>query len=92
MEFLERIRREPEYAPMPSSPSAIVGTVQKPILKSLLERGFTREIFAKWDIEWDSQAGAMRLPVYNPTGALQGRIWRFPQGVQPKHQIGRAHV
>lgn len=85
MEFIERVRQDEQYAPMedfkpePEKPKA-------PVLKSLLSRGFTREMFAKWGIVWDEKRGAMRLPILNRRGDLEGNIWRYPEGIQPKYR------
>ena len=85
MEFIDRIKGEEQYAPMgdfdtvPSKPKV-------PVLKSLLERGFTREMFEKWDVVWDEDRGAMRIPIMSKRGDLQGRIWRYPEGVNPKYK------
>jgi len=84
LDFIERIRKDPEYAPF--DPTTSSAQPKKPVLKSLLERGFSREILQKWDIGWDTEVKGMRLPVYSRTGALQGLIWRFPVGVQPKYR------
>ena len=56
------------------------------MLKSLVKRGFTREMFDKWGIQWDEDKGAMRLPIMNRDGKLQSNIWRYPEGVTPKYR------
>ena len=40
----------------------------------------------KWNIVWDTVVGAMCLPIYDATGTLQGKIWRFPVGIEPKYR------
>src|SRR3990167_5238496 len=62
MDFVERIRRDPDYAPLASED---IKADRKPVLKSLLERGLTRDMLSRWDIEWDSKVGAMQLPLYD---------------------------
>lgn len=83
--FVERVRRDPEYAPLEEL-KPVPEISSKPVLKSLLERHFTREILAKWGIEWDPKMGAMRLPVYNRKGGDEGSIWRYPEGIHPKYR------
>ncbi len=85
MEFVERIRGNEKYAPMEEAPDA-TPKPKAPVLKSLLDRGFTREILEKWDIVWDAERGAMRIPVYSRSGDAEGSIWRYPEGVQPKYR------
>lgn len=89
IEFIERVRKDPEYAPL-GAPTSPLEQLKKPVLNSLLERGFSREILDKWDIGWDAKVKGMRLPVYSRTGGLEGLIWRFPVGVEPKYryQVG----
>jgi len=78
MDFIERIRRDSDYTP--------VIIQEKPILKSLLQRGLGRDMLAAWDIEWDSKVGAMRLPLYDRLKKFIGNMWRFPEGREPKYR------
>ncbi len=57
-----------------------------PVLKSLLNRGFTREMLAPWGIVWDDTKGAMKIPVLNERLEVLANIWRFPEGVAPKYR------
>src|SRR3990167_3191522 len=84
MEFVERIKRNGSYAPLENI--NYPQTKPAPVLKSLLDRGFTRAILEKWNIVWDTVVGAMCLPIYDATGTLQGKIWRFPVGIEPKYR------
>lgn len=82
MDFVERVRHSSSITPIQQTSKVEL----KPVLKSLLERGFTREILTGWGINWDPEVHGMMLPVYDRTGELQGRIWRFPEGIIPKYR------
>lgn len=84
--LLERLRRDPGYGPGLPEPDA---AARVPVLRSLLARGFTRPMLAKWGIRWDAASGAMRLPVCNDAGDEETEIWRAPQGVEPKYRYER---
>lgn len=58
---------------------------REPVLKSLLERGFTREMLSPWEIVWDEERNAMRIPVYRD-GDVIANIWRYPEGITPKYR------
>ncbi len=85
MEFVERIRQDKQYAPLGEAEPA-PEKPKTPILKSLLKRGFTRDMLAKWSIQWDEEHGAMRLPIMDKKGEKQGHIYRYPEGVEPKYR------
>lgn len=84
IDFVERVRRDPEYAPIESIVKAVYNNT--PVLESLLKRGFNRDILSRWGIEWDSQKNAMSMPLWDRVGKLISTMWRFPQGVQPKYR------
>ena len=86
MQFVERIRVDEQYAPLKATEYEKPKT---PMLKSLVDRGFTRPMLDKWDIVWDEDVGAMRLPIYDRWGKIDGKIWRYPEGVQPKYRYER---
>src|SRR3990167_9571324 len=84
MQFFERLRRDPDYAPIgvPYTPVAD----KAPMLRSMLARGFTRPMFAKWDVAWDAEHSAMRMPVLSAQQQELGTIWRLPEGREPKYR------
>ncbi len=86
MEFVERIKKDGHYAPLSEITTALPSKPKTPVLKSLLNRGFTREILEKWSIEWDAKVGAMHIPIYSRSGNKEGSIWRFPEGIEPKYR------
>ena len=85
IQFIERVRKDPDYAPIVAAQEASKQS-KTPVLKSLLQRGFTRDILLKWGIEWDPKFQAMRLPCLTKTGDLVGNIWRYPEGIVPKYR------
>ena len=87
MQFLEGVRKDSNYAPLSMTDSSPeIAPNKEPVLKSLLQRGFTRDVLAKWGIVWDKTVGAMRLPVRNCVGEIEGNIWRYPVGITPKYR------
>ena len=85
IQFIERVRKDPDYAPIVTAQETPQQS-KTPVLKSLLQRGFTRDVLLKWCIEWDSKFQAMRLPCLTRTGDLVGNIWRYPEGIVPKYR------
>lgn len=85
MEFIERIKVDDQYAPLENIDS-VPEKPKEPILKSLLDRGFTREMFEKWGIVWDEKIGAMRFPILDMGGQTESNLWRYPEGVTPKYR------
>ena len=79
-EFIERVRRGTEYGPQPER----FQQARTPVLKSLLDRGFTRPMLAAWGAEWDEAYGAMRFPM--PCAAHTWYLCRAPAGVEPKYR------
>lgn len=78
MDLIERLRTRVEYAPQHFQQA------RAPVLRSLLERGFTRAILATWGAEWDGERQAMRFPVHLPQRIWN--LWRAPEGVQPRYR------
>lgn len=81
LEFIERVRQKPEAIDRPQK----YQQEQKPVLRSLLDRGFTRQMLDDWNIEWDPSYSAMRIPCAAADGRVWS-IWRAPEGVQPKYR------
>lgn len=82
MDFMARVQRDERWA---TGRPAYPQQERRPILKSWADRGFTSGILERWEIEWDNEAGAMRMPVYEGT-VQTGNIWRAPLGVEPRYR------
>lgn len=60
-----------------------------PVLKSFLDRGFTREMLSRWGIVWDADQEAMSIPVEDDNNSFLWNIWRAPEGRSPKYLYPR---